>query len=78
MRQVLDEHAITVFSLLAQAAKLENYDRRFAITVSTYPHMDEEGQEQVKQSLQLPDDLLSDILEDENYDEVSKLKDMLG
>lgn len=76
MRQALDEYAKTFFTLLAAGSKLETYEKRMALTVSMYPHMDEEHQENVRQSLTLPDDVLNDILEEENVSDFDKIKEV--
>ena len=38
--------------------------------------MEEEDQKEVANSLQLPEDIYSDILEDDNYEDIGKLKDL--
>lgn len=49
-----------------------------ALTVSAYPHMEEDSQEGVKNTLVLPDDILSDILMGENPDDAEKLKEAIN
>lgn len=68
----------TFFTLFNEAYKLDLYDKRAMLTVVSYPHMNEDGQEEVKQGYALPDDLLSDIVESEKTDDISLLREALG
>lgn len=70
--------AITVLALLMEGNKLDTYEKRFALQASMYPYTDEQSQNTVKDSLSLPDDILSDILDTEPEDDINKLKDALG
>lgn len=70
--------AKTFFALLSEGHKLEVYDMKQALTVSAYPHMEEDSQEGVKNTLVLPDDILSDILMGENPDDAEKLKEAIN
>ena len=75
VRQALGEYSITFFTLLAAGVKLEIYNKRWQLSVSAYPHMEDEvDREKLKEALSLPDDLLNGILEDEKLDDISKLK----
>jgi hypothetical protein len=69
--------SLTVFALLNEGHKLDVYDKKMLLTISAYPHMDEDQQIAVRASLQLPDDLLSDILGDETPDDINTLKEAL-
>jgi hypothetical protein len=64
-------------ALLTEGNKLDAYQKRFMLTASIYPYQDEDGQQNIKSSLTLPDDVLSDILEADQVDDINKIKDAL-
>lgn len=73
---VLGMKAKTFFALLNEGHKAEIAEKKLLLSIVTYPHMDKEAQEEFRQALLLPDDILSDILEEENIDSVDSLKSM--
>lgn len=54
------------------------YDTKQMLMLHSYTMMDEDAQASVRDSLTLPDDVLSDILGDETPDDINKLKEALG
>lgn len=69
--------SVTFFALLGEGHKLEVAEMKKLLTISAYPHMDSDNQELVRDSLQLPDDILSDILDGETRDDINILKEAL-
>lgn len=76
--EVLHLPSKTFFALLNEGHKLDIFDQKTLLIISAYPHMDEDAQEQVRASLQLPEELLSDILGDETPDDINTLKEALN
>lgn len=69
--------AITFFTLLSEAHKSDVYEKRFQLTVAKFPHLESDDQETIQQSLQLPDDILGDILIEET-DDIATLKEAIN
>lgn len=67
--------AVTFFTILGEGHKLDTYAKRFALNASLYPHLETESQNDLKEKLQLPEDLLDDMLMVE--DSAETLKDVL-
>lgn len=70
--------SLTVFALINEGHKLDIFEKKMLLTIASYPHMDADNQEAVRASLQLPDDLLSDILGDETPDDINTLKEAIN
>jgi hypothetical protein len=62
VQEALAEKAITFFTLLSEAHKLTVYDKRFALNAAKFPHLDQEGQNELESKLELPDDIVNDML----------------
>ncbi len=76
MRQVLNERSRTFFALLNEGFKNEVKNYRMQVAITLVPHMDEDERQTFINSLQLPEDILSDILESENVSSISEIKEI--
>lgn len=70
--------AITFFALLNEGRKLEVIDAKLKLAITSYPKWEPDDQARFREGLTLPEDILNDILEDENYDDISKVGQVLG
>lgn len=59
---ILTMPAKTFLALLNEGHKLKVYDLKQQVSVASYPYLEQEEQENYMRSLQLPDDILSDIV----------------
>lgn len=73
--------SITFLALLNEGHKLDIYNQKKLLMISAYPQMSEDDRQMIMQGLQLPDDVLSDILEEETnatQDDIKKLEDFFN
>ena len=69
--------SVTFFALLNEAHKLDIYEKKMLLQVASFPHMEKDHQDEINASLLLPDDVLSDILDNETTDDINILKEAL-
>lgn len=77
VQSVLSMPAATFFALLKEGSKIEVVNMKAQLAIVSYPHMKEDDQTQLREQLVLPEDILNDILEDESYDDLGRLKEIL-
>ena len=70
--------SITFLALLNEGHKLDTYEKKMLLTISSYPYMEADDQELIRDTLQLPDDLLSDIVDSEETDDINTLREHLN
>lgn len=70
--------SLTFLALLNEGHKLEVYENKMLLTIASFPYLDADDQETIRSSLQLPDDVLSDILDSETPDDIKELEDALN
>lgn len=70
--------AITFLALLNEGRKLEIIDAKLKLAIASYPKWEADDQARFREGLTLPEDLLNDILEGEQYDDISKVGQVLG
>ena len=75
---VLHMPSLTLLALLNEGHKLDVYHNKMLLAISAYPHMDKDAQEHLQETLLLPDDVLSDILGDEEPDDINTLKEAIN
>ena len=72
----MSEKAVIFFTLLNESYRLSAEERLQEITVNSVPHMDSADAKKVMSSYeQASRDIMDVIKDDDNYDNLSKLKD---
>jgi len=69
--------SVTFFALLSEGSKLEVIEMKKLLMVASFTSFDEDKRKEILDSLILPEDVLSDILESENPDDINTLKEAL-
>ena len=79
LEKVLDMYSSAFFQLFEEAAHIEASRRRFDAAVASVPHMEETARSEFIDSLdRAADDPRDILLEDEDYSDIHKLKELLG
>lgn len=71
--------SVTFFALLSEGHKLEVYEMKKLLTIASFTSLDEDKRQEITESLVLPEEVLSDIVEGElTEDDKNALKDTLN